>query len=51
VASAVETSNTDIGRNLVEVLLASKMFGANAAVFGAADQMLDDLLNLRRHSG
>lgn len=51
VSGAVELSNTDIGQNLIDVLLGSNSFRANAIVFSAADQMLEDLTSLRRRSG
>jgi flagellar hook protein FlgE len=51
VAGAVELSNTDIGRNLVDTMLASKMFRANAIVFSTTDRLLDELTNLSRRPG
>jgi flagellar hook protein FlgE len=44
----VELSNTDVGENLVDLILASGQFSANAAVFGTADQLLDELVHLGR---
>ena len=51
VPGTVELSNTNVGRNLVDSLLTSNSFRANAIVFNTADQMLGDLTNLRRHHG
>ena len=51
VPGTVELSNTDVGRNLVDLLLASNSFRANAAVFSTADHLLGELTNLRRHRG
>lgn len=48
VAGAVELSNTDIGRNLIDLVLATTQYRGNARVITAAQQMLDELLNLRR---
>ena len=48
VGGAVELSNTDIGKNLIELVLATTQYRGNARVITAAQQMLDELLNLRR---
>jgi flagellar hook protein FlgE len=48
VAGAVELSNTDIGENLIDLVLATTQYRGNARVITAAQQMLDELLNLRR---
>ena len=48
VSGAVELSNTDIGENLVSLILASTQYRGNARVITAAQQLLDELLNLRR---
>ena len=48
VSGAVELSNTDIGRSLIDLELASLQFRANAVVVHTADKMLEDLLNLAR---
>lgn len=47
-AGAVELSNTDIGRDLVELVLATTMFRGNTRVITAAQELLEELLNLRR---
>jgi flagellar hook protein FlgE len=48
IAGAVELSNTDIGRDLVELVLATTMFRGNTRVITAAQELLEELLNLRR---
>lgn len=48
IAGAVELSNTDIGANLIDLILASTMYRGNARVITTAQQMLDELLALRR---
>jgi flagellar hook protein FlgE len=48
VAGAVELSNTDIGGNLIDLILASTMYRGNTRVITTAQQMLDELLALRR---
>ena len=47
-AGAVELSNTDIGQNLIELILASTQYRGGARVITTAQQLLDELLNLRR---
>jgi flagellar hook protein FlgE len=51
VPGTVELSNTNVGRNLVDLLLASNSFRANGIVFSAPDVLLGELTNLRRHPG
>jgi flagellar hook protein FlgE len=48
VAGAVELSNTDIGRNLIDLVLATTQYRGNTRVITAAQQLLEELLNLRR---
>jgi len=48
VAGAVELSNTDIGSSLIDLILASSMYRGNTRVISTAQQMLDELLSLRR---
>ena len=48
VAGALELSNTDTGENLIDLLLASTQYRANSRVISTAQQLLDDLLNMRR---
>lgn len=48
VAGAVELSNTDIGKNLIDLVLATTQYRGNARVITAVQQLLDELLNLRR---
>ena len=47
-AGAVELSNTDIGQNLIELILASTQYRGGTRVITSAQQLLDELLNLRR---
>ncbi len=47
IAGAVELSNTDIGQNLIDLVLASTQYRGNTRVITTAQQMLDELLNLR----
>ncbi|RMF87849.1 MAG: flagellar hook-basal body complex protein [Planctomycetota bacterium] len=48
IAGAVELSNTDIGGNLIDLILASTMYRGNTRVITTAQQMFDELLALRR---
>lgn len=45
---AVELSNTDVGRNMIDLVLATTQYRSNARVISTAQQLLDELLNLRR---
>jgi flagellar hook protein FlgE len=45
---AIELSNTDIGQNLIELILASTQYRGGTRVITSAQQLLDELLNLRR---
>jgi flagellar hook protein FlgE len=47
-AGAIELSNTDIGQNLIELILASTQYRGGTRVITSAQQLLDELLNLRR---
>lgn len=47
-AGAVELSNTDIGQNLIELILASTQYRGGARVITAAQELLDELMSLRR---
>jgi flagellar hook protein FlgE len=47
-AGALELSNTDIGQNLIELILASTQYRGGARVITTAQQLLDELLALRR---
>ena len=44
----MELSNTDIGQNLIELILASTQYRGGARVITAVQQLLDELLALRR---
>ncbi len=48
VSGALELSNTDTGENLIDLLLASTQYRANSRVISTSQQLLDDLLNIRR---
>ncbi len=47
-SGAVELSNTDIGQNLIKLILASTQYRGGARVITAAQELLDELLALRR---
>jgi flagellar hook protein FlgE len=47
-AGAVELSNTDIGANLIELILASTQYRGSTRVITSAQQLLDELLAIRR---
>ncbi|MCC7476010.1 MAG: flagellar hook-basal body complex protein, partial [Pirellulales bacterium] len=47
-AGAVELSNTDIGQNLIDLILASTQYRGGSRVITTAQQLLDELLALRR---
>lgn len=48
IGGAVELSNTDIGKNLINLVLATTQYRGNARVITAVQQMLDELLqNIR----
>ena len=46
----VELSNTDVGEEIVELIMAENQFMASAKVFNTATEMLDVLLNLGRRN-
>jgi flagellar hook protein FlgE len=48
IGGAVELSNTDIGKNLIDLVLASTQYRSNARVISTAQQLFDELMNLRR---
>ena len=48
IGGAVELSNTDLGKNLINLVLATTQYRGNARVITAVQQMLDELLqNIR----
>lgn len=47
-AGAVELSNTDIGQNLIELILASTQYRGGARVITAVQELLDELMALQR---
>ena len=48
IAGAVELSNTDIGQNLIDLILASTQYRGGTRVISSVQQLFDELLNLRR---
>ncbi|MBM3998538.1 MAG: flagellar hook-basal body complex protein [Planctomycetes bacterium] len=48
IAGAVELSNTDIGQNLIDLVLATTQYRGNTRVITTAQQLIEELLNLRR---
>ncbi len=47
-SGVVELSNTDVGEELVQMILAADQFMANASVFETADDLLVELIQMRR---
>ncbi len=47
-AGAVELSNTDIGQDLIEMILAQTQYQAGSRVISTAQELLDELLALQR---
>lgn len=47
-SGAIELSNTDIGRNLVDLIVASTQYRGNAKVISSVQQLTDELLLLNR---
>ncbi len=47
VSGALEQSNTDVGNNLINLILASTQYRGNAQVISTAQSLLDTLLQLR----
>ncbi len=48
IGGALELSNTDIGKDLITLVLASTQYRGNSRVITTSQQLLDELLNLRR---
>lgn len=48
ISGAVELSNTDIGGNLIDLILASTQYRGNTRTIDTSQRLLDELLNLRR---
>lgn len=44
---ALEMSNTDIGQDLIEMILASAMYRANTKVLTTSNEMFDELMRIR----
>lgn len=47
-AGSIELSNTDVGRNLVDLIVASTNYRGNARVISSVQQLVDELLVLGR---
>jgi flagellar hook protein FlgE len=47
-SGAIELSNTDVGRNLVDLIVASTNYRGNARVISSVQQLVDELLVLGR---
>ncbi len=47
-SGSIELSNTDIGRNLVDLIVASTNYRGNARVISSVDQLVNELLALGR---
>jgi flagellar hook protein FlgE len=47
-SGALELSNADIGENLIDLVLASTQYRANSRVISTSQQLLDELMNIRR---
>lgn len=47
-AGAIELSNTDVGRNLVDLIVAATNYRGNARVISSVQQLVDELLVLGR---
>jgi len=47
-AGAIELSNTDIGKSLVDLIVASTNYRANSRVIQSVTQLVDELLQLAR---
>jgi flagellar hook protein FlgE len=47
-AGSIELSNTDIGKNLVDLIVASTNYRANSRVIASVQQLVDELLTLGR---
>lgn len=47
-AGAIELSNTDIGKNLIDLIIASTNYRGNARVISSVQQLVDELLVLGR---
>ena len=47
-SGALESSNVDISQEFTDLIVAQRGFQANAKVITTADEMLNDLVNLKR---
>jgi flagellar hook protein FlgE len=48
IGGALELSNTDIGKDLIRLVLASTQYRGNSRVITTSQQLIDELLSLRR---
>jgi flagellar hook protein FlgE len=48
IGGAVELSNTDVGKNLIDLVLASTQYRANARVISTSQELFDVLMNIQR---
>ncbi len=48
ISGALELSNADIGENLTDLVIAATYYRGNTRVISTAQQLLDELLNIRR---
>ena len=48
VSGALETSNVDLSKELTEMIITQKGFEASAKVISTANQLLDELIRLKR---
>ncbi|MBM4089330.1 MAG: flagellar hook-basal body complex protein [Planctomycetes bacterium] len=47
-SGTLELSNTDTGENLIDLIMASTQYRSNSRVISTSQELLDDLLNIRR---
>jgi flagellar hook protein FlgE len=48
VASSLELSNVDLGQSFIDMITAQRGFQANSRVISTTDEILQDLVNLKR---
>lgn len=48
VSAAIEASNVDIAEEFAKLIVAQRVYSANARIVTAADEMLQEVLNIRR---
>jgi len=47
-ASALETSNVDLGAQFMKMIIVQRAYQANARVITTSDQLLNEVVNLKR---